>query len=118
MLRPGVVERDLILGVLGRGLALYAQVMLHAFVYLSNHMHMLLSAKDPSQLAPFIGYVNGNVARLIGRRHGWTGPFWASRAHVIPVLDDASAEGRLRYILSHGVKEGLVPRPEDWPGAS
>ncbi|KAB2910053.1 MAG: hypothetical protein F9K40_03630 [Kofleriaceae bacterium] len=118
LLRPGPEERDLVLGVIGRGLALYAQVMLHAFVYLSNHMHMLLSARDPRQLAPFIGYVNGNVARRIGRLREWTGPFWAGRAKVIPVLDDESAEGRLRYILAHGVKEGLVERPEDWPGAS
>lgn len=118
LLRPGNVERDLILGVLGRGLVLYAHIMLHAFVYLSNHMHMLLSASDPTQIAPFLGYVNGNVARLVGQRNGWRGPFWSRRAQVIPVLDDESAEGRMRYILSHGVKEGLVARPEEWPGAS
>lgn len=23
---------------------------------------------------------------------------------------------RLRYVLSHGCKEGLVERPRDWPG--
>jgi REP element-mobilizing transposase RayT len=118
LLRPGPIERVVILGILGRALAFYQCVRLHAFVYLSNHMHMLLSALDASQLAPFIGYVNGNVAKRIGARHGWSDHFWASRAHVIPVLDDESAEGRLRYILSHGVKEGLVSRPEEWPGAS
>lgn len=118
LLRPGEVERDIVLGVIGRGLMIYAEVMLHAFVYLSNHMHMLLSSKDPSQLAPFIGFVNGFVARRIGRHHGWDGPFWAKRARVIPVLDDESTEGRLRYILAHGVKEGLVATPEAWPGAS
>jgi REP element-mobilizing transposase RayT len=118
LLRPGEAERDLVLGVIGRGLELYARIMLHAFVYLSNHMHMMLSSADPTQIAPFIGYVNGHVARFVGKRSGWDGPFWSGRAHVIPVLDDESAEGRLRYILSHGVKEGLVPRPEQWPGAS
>src|SRR5689334_9368075 len=118
LLRPGEAERDLILGVIGRGLELYARIMLHAFVYLSNHMHMMLSSADPTQIAPFIGFVNGHVARLVGKRSGWDGLFWSGRAHVIPVLDDESAEGRLRYILSHGVKEGLVARPEQWPGAS
>jgi hypothetical protein len=118
LLRPGEAERDLILGVIGRGLELYARIMLHAFVYLSNHMHMMLSSGDPTQIAPFIGYVNGQVARVVGKRSGWDGRFWSGRAHVIPVIDDDSAEGRLRYILSHGVKEGLVARPDQWPGAS
>lgn len=117
LLRPGVTERLLILGVIGRGLALYQAIRLHAFTFLSNHMHMLASAADPAQLAAFTGYVNGNVARVIGRLHQWRGPFWSSRARVIPVLDDASVIGRLRYILAHGVKELLVERSEDWPGA-
>lgn len=118
LLRPGPDERACVLGVLGRALALYQTIRLYAFVFLSNHAHLLLSAGDAGQIAPFIGHVNGHVARKMGERHGWRGPFWASRASVIPVLDEASHEGRLRYILSHGVKEGLVERPEEWPGAS
>src|SRR5262249_60063443 len=35
-----------------------------------------------------------------------------------PILDDEALFGRLRYILAHGVKEGLVRRCEDWPGLS
>jgi hypothetical protein len=37
---------------------------------------------------------------------------------VEPVLDDAALEGRLRYMMAHGVKEGLLRRCQDWPGLS
>jgi hypothetical protein len=32
------------------------------------------------------------------------------------VLDDTALVGRLRYVLAHGVKEGLVERSAEWPG--
>ena len=42
---------------------------------------------------------------------------WARRYHAIVVSDEEEAQvGRLAYLLAHGVKEGLVARPQDWPG--
>jgi hypothetical protein len=32
------------------------------------------------------------------------------------VLDDEALVGRLRYVLAHGVKEGLVEKSAEWPG--
>jgi len=118
LLRPSAEARDLILGVLGRGLALYPAVALYAFAFLSNHGHLMISSTDGEQLAQFIGYVNGNIAREMGRLHGWRGPFWGRRCRPIPILDDDALVGRLKYILAQGVKEGLVVRPEAWPGAT
>jgi len=118
LLRPGRVSRDLILGVIGRAQRLYRGVQLYAFVYMSNHAHLLLSADDGEQLAAFLGYVNGNVAREMGRLHAWRGALWGGRHRPIPILDEDAQVARLRYLLSQGVKEGLVASPRDWPGAS
>ena len=39
------------------------------------------------------------------------------RYQAIPVSQEEGAQlERFRYILSHGVKEGLVASPKDWPG--
>ena len=39
------------------------------------------------------------------------------RYQAIVVTGEAHAQvERLTYILGHGVKEGLVARPEEWPG--
>ena len=118
LLRPGGNTRELILGVLARALALYPAVSLHAFAFLSNHYHLMASSTDGAQLASWIGYVNSNIARELGRVHGWRGPFWGRRTRPIPIVDEDALVARLRYILSQGVKEGLVERPEQWPGAT
>jgi len=118
LLTPSANARELILGVLGRGLALYPAVRLHAFAYLSNHCHLLVSASDGQSLAFFLGYVNSNVAREMGRLHRWRGPFWGQRCRPIPVVDASAEVDRLRYVMRQGVKEGLVSSPLQWPGAT
>lgn len=117
LLKPSPELNARILGIIARALWLYP-VSLHAFVFLSNHWHALASAARAELLTNFVGYVNGNVAKAVQEIHGWTETVWSRRAELIPVVDDEAAEGRLRYILAHGVKEGLVATPFDWPGVS
>ncbi len=117
LLRPSAEVNDRVLGVLGRAQHLFG-VELHAFVVMSNHMHLLASVRDAAQLAGFMSFVNGNIAREVGRLHGWRERFWGRRYRAIVVADDAAQVDRLRYILQNGVKEGLVASPRGWPGAS
>jgi hypothetical protein len=64
-----------------------------------------------------MNYVCGNLAREIGRFHDWREKFWARRYRAIVVSDEPDAQAeRLAYILAQGVKEGLVERPQHWPG--
>jgi REP element-mobilizing transposase RayT len=117
LLRPSPKVNDLVLGILGRAQWLF-RVKIHAFVVLSNHWHGLLSVEDASQLAGFVAFVNGNIARVIGRLHDWRQRFWARRYRAIVVADEPSQSARLRYILQNGCQEGMVDRPADWPGLS
>jgi hypothetical protein len=64
-----------------------------------------------------MSYFNGNLAREAGRLADWREKFWSRRYQAIVVSEEDSAQiARLRYILAHGVKEGLVQRALDWPG--
>jgi REP element-mobilizing transposase RayT len=116
LLRPSAEVNAAVGGVLAKAVARYG-VELHAYVVLSNHVHLLVSTKG-AQLSAFMQYFAGNTARKAGRLAQWAGGFWQRRFSAEPVLDDEAAEGRLRYILSHGVKEGLVRHPAEWPGLS
>jgi hypothetical protein len=117
LLRPSEELNRRVTSVLGRALDLYP-VSLHAFVFMSNHWHGLLSVLDAERLARFLCYVNGNVAKAVNDLVGWEGPVWGRRTQVVAVADDAAAEQRFRYILAHGAKEGLVASPLEWPGVS
>jgi hypothetical protein len=77
----------------------------------------LLTVDDARQLADFVGYLNSNLAREIAHKAGWTDKIWSRRYEAIQVSSEKEAQAkRLKYILAHGAKEGLVARPQEWPG--
>lgn len=116
LLRPSPALNEIIGGVLGRAQTLHP-VRCHGAVFLSNHFHLLLSVDDALELAKFMGYLDSNLAREVNRLHGWTSHVWDGRYRGIVVSEEKAAQvDRLRYLLSHGVKEGLVSRAGDWPG--
>jgi hypothetical protein len=116
LLRPSPRACDLIIGVIGRACRLTGMRVV-ACVFLSNHFHFLLRPRSAHQMARFMGYVMSNVARELGRLHGWRERFWARRYTSIVISEEEAAQvSRLRYLLSHGVKEGFVAAAEDWPG--
>jgi hypothetical protein len=55
--------------------------------------------------------------REVGRLHVWEDKIWSRRYQAIVVSPEEAAQiERLGYVLSNGCKEGLVARPQDWPG--
>jgi len=92
-------------------------MVVHLAVVLSNHYHFLLARTDAKQLADFMGFVNSNIAREVGRLVGWKEKFWGRRYQGIVISDEVLAQlGRLEYFLANCVKEDLVESPLDWPG--
>ncbi len=93
------------------------QVDIHAYAFLSNHFHLLLTVRDAKQLADFMGHFKSKLAREVNALRGRRQVLWGGRyAAVVVSGEEAAQVARLRYILSHGCKEGLVARPQDWPG--
>ena len=118
LLRPSPELDEIIVGVLARAQR-RSPVRICAFSFLSNHYHLLLEVDDAQQLAEFMRYFNGNLAREVGRLVDWDGKIWSRRYTAILVSDEERAQvERLRYILAQGVKEGLVAKVLDWPGVT
>jgi REP element-mobilizing transposase RayT len=114
LLRPSPETNEVLGGVLARGARL-SGVEVFAFVFASNHVHLLLRAPN-GNLPRFMQYLRTNISKKVGWLVGWRGAFWERRYSAEPVLDDEALFGRVRYILSHGVKEHLVRRCAEWPG--
>jgi hypothetical protein len=116
LLVPSPQLNDIILGVLGRAQRLYP-VEIVAYVFASNHYHLVLRVDHAKQLSDFVGYFNSNLAKEVARRTGWKEKVWGRRYQAIVISDEVEVQvARLRYCLAHGVKEGLVSRVVEWPG--
>ena len=116
LFRPGPMLNPIILGALARAKSLYP-VRICAFAFLSNHFHVLLEVDDARQLARFMGHFNSKLAREVGRLTGWREKVFGRRYQAILISSEDQAQTeRLKYVLSHGCKEGLVERLQQWPG--
>ena len=103
-------------GVLARAVRLHG-IELFVFNFASNHFHLIVRAPQ-GNLPQFMQYLVGNVSKKVGALVGWKGAFWERRYSAVPVLDDAALLDKVRYVLAHGVKEGLVRHCAEWPGLS
>ncbi len=118
LLTPSTELNEIILGALGRAQVLYP-VGICAFAFASNHFHLLLRVESTQRMSQFMGHFNSNLAREAGRLACWREKFWGRRYQAIPISEEEAAQvERLRYVLAHGCKEGLVERLRDWPGVS
>ena len=70
LLRPSPTANAIIAGVLAHALERF-KVTLYGHCFMSNHYHLLLSAFSASELAAFMQYFKGNLARKLGRYHDW-----------------------------------------------
>ncbi len=116
LLKPSPMLNELVVGVLGRAQELYP-VEICGLVFTSNHYHMLLRVPDAERMSRFMGYVNTNIAKEAGKLAQWREKFWSRRyQHIVVTEEEPAQVARMKYLLSHGAKEGLVRRPQDWPG--
>ena len=116
LLRPCATLNSVIIGVVGRALQRYRDVRLYAMAFLSNHAHFMLQGPG-NQVPAFIGFIKREISRRWGHHPsvGWHGTMWDE--YIPTALPTAASQVNcLKYILSQGVKEGLVARPEEWPG--
>lgn len=115
-LQPTKKTTSLVLGVLGRALALFPHVELYAYHVMSNHLSLTAGFRTAAEMGAFMCYFNGNTARVVGRSVRWRQKFWGRRYRAIPVVDEAALVERMEHSADNSVKEGLVERADQWPG--
>jgi REP element-mobilizing transposase RayT len=115
-MRPSRETYEVLGGVLARAVRLHG-IEIFAFNFASNHLHLIVRAPR-GNLPQFMQYLLSNISKKIGALVKWRGAFWERRYSAQPLLDDAALLDKVRYVLAHGVKEGLVRRCSEWPGLS
>jgi len=84
-----------------------AQYLLHSFVVMPNHVHMLITPKMP--VAAIMQSLKRFTGRQANRMLGLTGsPFWQDESYDRQVRGDEEFERIARYIEMNPVHAGLV----------
>ncbi|MCH2374811.1 MAG: transposase [Planctomycetes bacterium] len=91
-------------------------IKIHAFCFLSNHYHLVLT--DPyARLPEFMGWLNKYTAKCINALHGDWGVLWEPGSYSSVTLGDAEAVlDKILYTLCNPVEAELVPRGSDGGG--
>jgi putative transposase len=94
------------------------QVSLHAYVLMTNHVHLLMTAEDKEGISQVMKVVASRYAYHMNKSYGRTGSLWEGR-HKSSVVD---SENYLltcyRYIELNPVSAQMVGRPEEYEWSS
>lgn len=118
LLRPGPVVNQVLLYSLGVALERHP-VDLFALMAMSNHVHSNSGDRggESSALPDFLRDFHCFVARALNAHYGRGENFWRVGSYDnVEIHDQESLEEQLLYLWTNPVKDGLVERPEDWPG--
>jgi putative transposase len=92
--------------------------LLHEFVPMPNHLHVLLTPTHETTLEKAIQLIKGGSSYTIHKNRGIRAEIWQSGFHESRVRDSNDYENKLNYIRLNPVVARLVSRPEDWPYCS
>lgn len=97
--------------------AVHSGTEIWAYCLMPNHVHMIVTPKDPDGLRALFGDAHRRYTKFINWRHGWTGHLWQGRFGSV-AMDEHHLASALRYVALNPVRAGLVARPEEWPFSS
>ena len=89
------------------------------FLWMGNHLHMMVIVHDPNDCKLFYGELQKKltdyVKRLLGLDHL---DLWEGRPQVATILDRAKAMERIAYYYLNPARAGLVETISEYPGLS
>jgi putative transposase len=91
---------------------------LHAYVLMTNHVHLLMTPRDAAAVPRLIMSVGRRYVQYFNRGYGRTGTLWDSRYKSSTVESDLYLLACYRYIELNPVRAGVVDDPADYPWSS
>jgi len=84
---------------------------IHAYVLMTNHVHLLLTIHERNAQAKLMKSVSQAYANWVHTRYGTSGTMWEGRYHASVIDSDAYLLSCLRYIEMNPVRAGIVLYP-------
>ena len=96
------------------------KVVINHFLWMANHAHIIVEAKDAEECTRFYGEVQKQLTealkRLLGRKHL---SLWRSNeTSVLHLGDKAAVMKQIAYLYANPARANLVETIDDYPGVS
>ena len=102
-----------------REASLVTRVDVHAYVLMSNHVHLLATPRENAEaLSTMMQSLGRRYVAGFNRRHARTGTLWEGRFRAALVDPEDALLTCMRYIDSHPQRSGLVAEAADYPWTS
>jgi putative transposase len=110
-------DRELFLAYLGEALAAEG-CALHAYVLMTNHVHLLLSAEAESAIPRLMQSLGRRYVSLVNRAYGRTGTLWEGRYKSTILDSETYVLACHRYVEANPLRARMVARAEEHPWSS
>lgn len=84
---------------------------IHAYVLMTNHVHLLVTPREPMAVAGFMQSLGRRYVRYLNDSRGRTGTLWEGRYHAGLVAGGDYLMNCYRYIELNPVRAGIVADP-------
>jgi putative transposase len=105
------------LGWLGEAAAEHG-VALHAYVLMTNHVHLLATPGDAQGLSRMMQSLGRRYVRSVNALYRRTGTLWEGRYRAAPIEAAAHLLACMRYIELNPVRARMVRKPGNYPWSS
>jgi putative transposase len=94
------------------------EVSVHAYVLMTNHVHLLMTAPDPDGIPRLMKSLNQRYVRRVNRKLERTGTLWEGRYRSCLVDTDAYLLTCHRSVELNPVRAGLATHPGEYRWSS
>ena len=94
------------------------EVAIHAYVLMSNHLHLLATPATPEGVPRMMQGVGRSYVRYFNRRHHRSGTLWEGRYRSTLIQAERYLLACMAYIDLNPVRAGMVAAPADYPWSS
>ena len=91
---------------------------IHAYVLMTNHVHLLITPQDSESISRLIQYVGRHYVTYVNHTYRKSGTLWEGRHKGCLISSDEYLLACMRYIEINPVRAGMVASPNDYRWSS
>lgn len=84
------------------------------YIVTSNHVHLLLWAKNSGEISSAIQYLHSRTAQDYNNIKNKEGAFWTNRYHSTLIQNGYHLSCCLFYIDMNMIRAGVISHPSEW----